>query len=515
MEFRKSFIKRRPVGIATISNCRKIGEHSRLGVPGQTGVGEGEDNVGCSAGDADNHLNLGETDDIAVLVSIMMTFTDLATFSSLKKYEPHQENSTVEWHQEHNDSDHMEHEDPVIPNDTNDPSYEPSLNYSSDSGGSDNSHNHQPFVGSVPAGNLAVSSAILNSGALPTKVLRLMNFMNIPTISHQTFFNHQRLILYPAVSRFWKHQQSQHIARYRDATESYVLGGDGRADTPGHSAKYGSYSMMDLKQGVIIDIQLVQFKTSCRKRLFESSKSPIWDSDKENHPIMISSEEESVIHFYISTSVQANEWKDEIKIDVRELEIKNDKHIPMRKGIDLFRLRKLQLQNEVENAIIPLTNTIINEHNVYQLVYLKNLQCYQNIEWETVDVSVEWDTSDGSQTSLREAVKNLREGISNVYSNVPSPQTPVHRMELNKYHISLQVKKRKNIPPGGHAYITYILYHRTTTTQDKQIATNDDQDSLDILLTTTTRDNTVATNDNTFQTTQHKLDRIISLLEKN
>ena len=116
----------------------------------------------------------------------------------------------------------------------------------------------QPFLGSVPAGNLAVSSAILYSGALPTKVLRLMNFMNIPTISHQTFFNHQRHILYPAVLRFWKHQQMQHIAKYRDPTESLVLGGDGRADTPGHSAKYGSYSMMDLKQGVVLDIQLVQ-----------------------------------------------------------------------------------------------------------------------------------------------------------------------------------------------------------------------------------------------------------------
>ncbi|CAC5359464.1 unnamed protein product [Mytilus coruscus] len=55
----------------------------------------------------------------------------------------------------------------------------------------------------------------------------------------------------------------------------------------------------------------------------------------------------------------------------------------------------------------------------------------------------------------------------------------------------------------------------TTTTRDSPIATNDDQDSLDILLTTTTQHNTIATNDKTFQTTQHKLDKIISLLERN
>ena len=40
--------------------------------------------------------------------------------------------------------------------------------------------------------------------------------------------------------------------------EALVLGGDGRADSPGHSAKYGSYSVIDLKQSKVVDIKLVQ-----------------------------------------------------------------------------------------------------------------------------------------------------------------------------------------------------------------------------------------------------------------
>lgn len=40
--------------------------------------------------------------------------------------------------------------------------------------------------------------------------------------------------------------------------EPLVLGGDGRADSPGHCAKYGSYSTIDLEQGIVVDIQLVQ-----------------------------------------------------------------------------------------------------------------------------------------------------------------------------------------------------------------------------------------------------------------
>lgn len=37
-----------------------------------------------------------------------------------------------------------------------------------------------------------------------------------------------------------------------------VLGGDGRADSPGHSAKYGSYSIVDLHTNQVVHVQLVQ-----------------------------------------------------------------------------------------------------------------------------------------------------------------------------------------------------------------------------------------------------------------
>ncbi len=41
---------------------------------------------------------------------------------------------------------------------------------------------------------------------------------------------------------------------------SLVLGGDGRADSPGHCAKFGSYTMIELKKRIVLDIQLVQFR---------------------------------------------------------------------------------------------------------------------------------------------------------------------------------------------------------------------------------------------------------------
>lgn len=120
--------------------------------------------------------------------------------------------------------------------------------------------NSQPLIGkhATPAGNLFLSASILFAGASPTQVLRVLEFLSVPTISQRTFFRHQSHFLLPAVSRVWEKEQSALIAEAQKKRVPLCLGGDGRADSPGHSAKYGSYSIIDLDNGKVIDIQLVQ-----------------------------------------------------------------------------------------------------------------------------------------------------------------------------------------------------------------------------------------------------------------
>ena len=48
------------------------------------------------------------------------------------------------------------------------------------------------------------------------------------------------------------------VAMLQSDNSTLVLGGDGRADSPGHSAKYGTYTLMELSHNIILDIQLVQ-----------------------------------------------------------------------------------------------------------------------------------------------------------------------------------------------------------------------------------------------------------------
>ena len=119
----------------------------------------------------------------------------------------------------------------------------------------------QPFVGGIPAGNLLISTAILFSGAIPGKTLRIFSFMNMACISMSSFMNYQRSYLHPAIQHVWKRYQDYHIQDIVASEDQIVIGGDGRADTPGHSAKYGSYSIMDLEESIVLDVQLVQVCT--------------------------------------------------------------------------------------------------------------------------------------------------------------------------------------------------------------------------------------------------------------
>ena len=116
----------------------------------------------------------------------------------------------------------------------------------------------QPRIAGIPAGNLAISKGILFGGESPSKFLRTLKNSGVHAISPRTFHEHQATYLQPAVVNVWKSQQAALLAELKAKGEPLTLGGDGRADSPGHTAKYGSYTMMDLNSGKIIDIQLVQ-----------------------------------------------------------------------------------------------------------------------------------------------------------------------------------------------------------------------------------------------------------------
>lgn len=123
--------------------------------------------------------------------------------------------------------------------------------------GHDYTWHSQPSVGSMPHGNLMLSACIFTSGCTVSKVLNCLKHFGLSIMDIRTYFNIQSSYIIPAVNHLWTRQQATIINEARQHGP-LSLAGDGRCCSPGHTAKYGSYSLMDMRTGKIIDVQLVQ-----------------------------------------------------------------------------------------------------------------------------------------------------------------------------------------------------------------------------------------------------------------
>ena len=114
----------------------------------------------------------------------------------------------------------------------------------------------QPMHNRMPWGNFSIAAACLFSGSQSSKVMTFLRHLNMAQISSSTYNAIQRAYLIPSINAVWEDSQRKYFDFIRG--KNLVLGGDARMDSPGHSAKYGSYTLMDLERNKIIDTQLIQ-----------------------------------------------------------------------------------------------------------------------------------------------------------------------------------------------------------------------------------------------------------------
>lgn len=60
------------------------------------------------------------------------------------------------------------------------------------------------------------------------------------------------------LKKVWQQKQQEMFEDIRSNNVPLKLGGDARCCSPGHTAKFGSYSLMDLDTSKVVEIQLVQ-----------------------------------------------------------------------------------------------------------------------------------------------------------------------------------------------------------------------------------------------------------------
>ncbi|XP_048035479.1 uncharacterized protein LOC125260979 [Megalobrama amblycephala] len=118
--------------------------------------------------------------------------------------------------------------------------------------------NQEKVHRNMPACNLLLSGAIHFSGCMATQTIRMLKLFGLQCISPGTFFRHQRYYTIPTIMQAWRKEQRGIIRELKETGGGLILSGDCRSDSPGHCAKYGSYSLIEDRINKDLDVQLVQ-----------------------------------------------------------------------------------------------------------------------------------------------------------------------------------------------------------------------------------------------------------------
>ncbi|XP_060754019.1 uncharacterized protein LOC132864618 isoform X1 [Neoarius graeffei] len=125
---------------------------------------------------------------------------------------------------------------------------------------STNKWESQPFYQSRPAGNLLLCAATLFAGGSWMMMWRILSHLRLVCIADQTFYTIQRDILQPAIECRWSEEQQRVVGQLQSTGTPLVIASDGRADSPGHSAKFGVYTGLEATLNKIVDLELVQLE---------------------------------------------------------------------------------------------------------------------------------------------------------------------------------------------------------------------------------------------------------------
>lgn len=144
----------------------------------------------------------------------------------------------------------------------------------------------QPRVKGTAAGNLLITAAIVFSGNTYKHAADFAKHLNLQFISSSYYYKIQRKVIFPVVQKAWRKNQAEVVKQLKQ-TKNVDLCGDGRCDSPGHSAKYGTYTLMDEKSNLIVEFSLVQVTevSSSNAMEYEGCKRSLNSVIKKKVPI--------------------------------------------------------------------------------------------------------------------------------------------------------------------------------------------------------------------------------------
>ena len=116
----------------------------------------------------------------------------------------------------------------------------------------------QPNVNRYSKGNLTGAAAVLFSANTYQRIAEFFELANIQWISKTCFYAIQKRYLTGVVNRNYNIMSQNLLQELKLCDAPCQLSGDGRCDSPGHNAKYLTYTFMDKRTDKIVAFSLVQ-----------------------------------------------------------------------------------------------------------------------------------------------------------------------------------------------------------------------------------------------------------------
>ena len=116
----------------------------------------------------------------------------------------------------------------------------------------------QPSLADIKgAGNLLFTTGIYFSGIPFAKFESFSKLINLKFFGEGTYFTLRQQYVFPVIKSTWTEQQAEVPTDLKSRGGEVVLVGDGRCDSPGHCAKYCTYTLLDVKSKKVVDFKVV------------------------------------------------------------------------------------------------------------------------------------------------------------------------------------------------------------------------------------------------------------------
>ncbi|KAM4808792.1 uncharacterized protein WCC33_009287 [Rhinophrynus dorsalis] len=112
----------------------------------------------------------------------------------------------------------------------------------------------QPLLGSMAAGNVLMSAAVLFSGSNFCKVCDMSKVLGLQQISKSTYDTYQNLFLFPTIDLHWQQERMQLEEAFSNT--QLTLAGDGQCKNATLFTKYCTYAFIDVATKRIVDFQI-------------------------------------------------------------------------------------------------------------------------------------------------------------------------------------------------------------------------------------------------------------------